>query len=444
MEVAPEFNCPLCHDLFHDPVLTPCGHSFCRVCISRACGPGHNGCPLCRGGLQEFEPHTALSNIDLAAKMVAAVPQSVLAQRQSEAPYQLQLVINNLHEETASTGNKSKWSMWVALRGLFNKHTATIIERVVYELDPTCKENCVTSYPPFFSLRRHGSAPSMVRCRIHWAPMLGICPTTVDHYLTLGENDNGTLRTIDVDDDTLDTLALKVLKRVPSSIKQQQKAPMLGICPTTVDHYLTLGENDNGTLRTIDVDDDTLDTLELKVLKRVPSSIKQQTKNGPAKLPNVGPVSLNALGLELPQRKTSKQLVFWVPPQTCTTQDESLLEVAVANRHTALPWQDDVEPCHEWTMYVLLPGFQMLKSAMIKQVVYNFGQDTYTLNAPNFELTCTGFAAFKVICTIYWNPTLGLQPTTLVHELVSNEIGGANLGHDQCQSATAAVFCLTA
>jgi len=369
MEVAPEFKCPLCHDLFHDPVLTPCGHSFCRVCISRACGPGHNGCPLCRGGLQDFEPQTALSNIDLAAKMVASVPQSVLAQRHSEAPYQLQLVINNLHEETANTGNKSKWSMWVAFRGLFNKHTATIIDRVVYELDPTCKENCVTSYPPFFSLRRHGSAPSMVRCRIHWAPMLGICPTTVDHYLTLGENDNG-------------------------------------------------------TLRMIDVDDDTLDTLELKVLKRVPSSIKQQTKNRPAKLPNVGPVALDALGLEPPQRKTSKQLVFWVPPQTCTTQDESLLEVAVANRHTALPWQDDVEPCHEWTMYVLLPGFQMLKSAMIKQVVYNFGQDTYTLNAPNFELTCTGFAAFKVICTIYWNPTLGLQPTTLVHELVSNEIGG--------------------
>jgi transcription initiation factor IIF auxiliary subunit len=301
--------------------------------------------------------------------MMAAVPQSVLAQRHSEAPYQLQLVINNLHEETASTGNKSKWSMWVALRGLFNKHTATIIERVVYELDPTCKENCVTSYPPFFSLRRHGSAPSMVRCRIHWAPMLGIYPTTVDHYLTLGEKGNG-------------------------------------------------------TLRTIDVDRDALDTLELKVLKRVPSSIKQQTKIGPAKPPNVGPVSLNALGLEFPLRKTSKQLVFWVPPQTCTTQDESLLEVAVANRHTALPWQDDVEPCHEWTMYVLLPGFQMLKSAMIKQVVYNFGQDTYTLNAPNFELTCTGFAAFKVICTIYWNPTLGLQPTTLVHELVSNEIGG--------------------
>ena len=301
--------------------------------------------------------------------MLFRSPQSVLAQRQSEVPYQLQLVINNLHEETASTGNKSKWSMWVALRGLFNKHTATIIERVVYELDPTCKENCVTSYPPLFSLRRHGSAPSMVRCRIHWAPMLGICPTTVDHYLTLGENDNG-------------------------------------------------------TLRTIDVDDDALDTLELKVLKRVPSSIKQQTKNGPAKLPNVGPVALDALGLEPPQRKKSKQVVFWVPPQMCTTQDESLLEVAVANRHTALPWQDDVEPCHEWTMYVLLPGFQMLKAAIIKQVVYNFGQDTYTLNAPNFELTCTGFAAFKVICTIYWNSTLGLQPTTLVHELVSNEIGG--------------------
>jgi len=374
MEASPEFGCPLCLDLLHDPVLTPCGHSFCRLCISRACGSGHSGCPLCRGELQDFDPDTAPSDVDLAAKLEAAVPQRVVAQRQSEAPHKLGLVVSNLFEEVPD--GKSKWSMRVALRGLPNKHTAALIEKVVYELDPACKENSVTTYPPFFSLCRHDLAPSMVRCWIHWVPMLGMRPTTVDHRLKLETDGNSTLRTIDVDRDALDALEVEVLKCVPSSIVQLQLGP-----------------------------------------------------EGASKIPGVNTVALNALGLEIPQRRAVELPVCWVPPKLRTTKEDGcLLEVVVGNRHTALGVQDDGGPCHEWTVYVMLPGFQVSKSTMIKQVVYSllptFSPDTHTLNSPRFELTCRCWAPFKVSCTIHWNPALGLQPTTLVHELVFDELGG--------------------
>jgi len=357
-------------------VLTPCGHSFCRSCISCACGSSRNGCPLCRGGLHDFDPQAAPSNMVLAAKMVVAVLHSVVAQHQSEeAPCKLEVVINSLHDETPSTGNRNTWSMWLALRGFSNKHMAAIVEKVVYEIDPSCKKNGVTTYPPLFSLCHCGSAPSMVRCRIHWAPMLGIRPTTVDHILVLEKSSNCTLRMIHVDRDALDTLELEVLKRVPSSVKQ----------------------------------------LQLR-------------EKGPGKLRGVGPGTVNALGLETPRRKTVEPPRFWVSPTMCKTQDGSLLEVVVGNLHRVLPWRHDGEPCHEWTMYVMLPGFQVSKPTMVKQVVYNlhptFNPDTYTLQPPNFELTCTGSETFKVTCTIHWSPALGLQPTTLVHELIFEEGGG--------------------
>jgi len=299
--------------------------------------------------------------------MVAAVPQSVVAHRQLETSCKFELVINSLHD-SPNSANNSKWSMWVALCGLANEHTGAIIEKVVYEVDPACKENSVTTYPPFFSLCRHDSAPSIVRCRIHWARILGICPTIVHHRLLLESIGNCTIRAIDVDRDALDTWKREVLKYAPSSITQLQ-----------------LGQE------------------------------------GPATLSGVDSAAFNALGLDVPQQRA-------VDRPVCMTKGVSLLEVVVGNRHRATGCWDDGEPRHEWTMYVMLPGFQLSKSTMIKQVVYNlhpkFSPDTCTLNSPNFDLTCVGWATFKVTCIIHWNPLLGLQPTTLVHELVLDELGG--------------------
>jgi len=314
--------------------------------------------------------------------MVAAVPQSVMAQRQSEAPFKFELVITSQHEETPNSANKSKWSMGVALLGRAHEHTPKIIEKVVYELDPSSRAHRVTAYPPFYHVvqPRSGSVPTEVRCQIHWAPVLGIRPTNVDHRLMLEERESCTFRMINVDRDALDTLELEVLNCVPSSIRQ-----------------LPLNQA------------------------------------GPAELPGRGRRAFKALALDVPQRRPmGPPLCFPVfDKKTLMAKDVYPLEVVVGNRYRPICCKVHGQPCHEWTLCVMLPGLQMSKYTMIEQVIYNlhheFTPDTHILNSPKLILSCASnapFAPFEVTCTIRWNPALGLQPTTLVHELIFDELGG--------------------
>ncbi|PRP83620.1 LON peptidase N-terminal domain and ring finger 3 [Planoprotostelium fungivorum] len=51
LEISPEdsddLQCTLCHELLYDPVTPRCGHTFCRLCLSRSLD--HNdACPVCR------------------------------------------------------------------------------------------------------------------------------------------------------------------------------------------------------------------------------------------------------------------------------------------------------------------------------------------------------------------------------------------------------------
>lgn len=48
-EMQMQFQCPLCQDVFSEPVSIPCGHSFCFTCITSRWGGDHAvSCPKCR------------------------------------------------------------------------------------------------------------------------------------------------------------------------------------------------------------------------------------------------------------------------------------------------------------------------------------------------------------------------------------------------------------
>ncbi|XP_056608722.1 bloodthirsty-related gene family, member 2 [Triplophysa dalaica] len=57
------FLCSLCEEIFSDPVSTPCGHSFCQMCLrvhwSRS---GSDECPLCRRNFSS-RPHLSVNRI---------------------------------------------------------------------------------------------------------------------------------------------------------------------------------------------------------------------------------------------------------------------------------------------------------------------------------------------------------------------------------------------
>ncbi|XP_032903371.1 nuclear factor 7, brain-like [Amblyraja radiata] len=62
--LAEETLCPICLDLFTDPVILGCGHNFCRSCITQSWDTdGRNSCPECR---EEFADRTLKVNRALA------------------------------------------------------------------------------------------------------------------------------------------------------------------------------------------------------------------------------------------------------------------------------------------------------------------------------------------------------------------------------------------
>uniref|UniRef100_UPI0037E70C94 nuclear factor 7, brain n=1 Tax=Semicossyphus pulcher TaxID=241346 RepID=UPI0037E70C94 len=57
-----DLTCPICCDIFTDPVLLACSHSFCRSCLKRCWETGLRECPVCR---KKASKSSAPSNLAL-------------------------------------------------------------------------------------------------------------------------------------------------------------------------------------------------------------------------------------------------------------------------------------------------------------------------------------------------------------------------------------------
>lgn len=53
--VDPNLICSVCREVFENPVRTPCGHVFCRQCVSEWLSFGNDNCPECRKVLKEID-----------------------------------------------------------------------------------------------------------------------------------------------------------------------------------------------------------------------------------------------------------------------------------------------------------------------------------------------------------------------------------------------------
>uniref|UniRef100_A0A3B3TMU1 RING-type domain-containing protein n=1 Tax=Poecilia latipinna TaxID=48699 RepID=A0A3B3TMU1_9TELE len=74
-----DLTCPVCCDIFRDPVLLSCSHSFCRSCLKKCWDTRPRECPVCRRKASKCPP---LSN--LALRNVCEALQQVRRQNSLE------------------------------------------------------------------------------------------------------------------------------------------------------------------------------------------------------------------------------------------------------------------------------------------------------------------------------------------------------------------------
>uniref|UniRef100_A0A3P9JBL0 Uncharacterized protein n=1 Tax=Oryzias latipes TaxID=8090 RepID=A0A3P9JBL0_ORYLA len=76
------FQCSICLDVFKDPVSTPCGHNFCKNCITEHLNIDVPlQCPICR---RMFYPKPELQINTLIAEMIDAFSQNGPMERETE------------------------------------------------------------------------------------------------------------------------------------------------------------------------------------------------------------------------------------------------------------------------------------------------------------------------------------------------------------------------
>lgn len=81
-ELQSELECQVCVQLFHEPLTTPCGHTFCSKCLARSLDHSDK-CPLCRADFPSFDFFQHQPNNLTTQSIITAAFPALAAERKA-------------------------------------------------------------------------------------------------------------------------------------------------------------------------------------------------------------------------------------------------------------------------------------------------------------------------------------------------------------------------
>ena len=175
---ADDKECPVCHELFTDPKLLPCGHLLCRHClISWLQSKAKAYCPICRCVIVDPEERTGGKSLeDIADGFPADLAMAALVESQQllSKDHPCQSCVTETATSLCLNCNDLLCSNCAAC----HKRLSLLRHHTVEELSSLTADKLAASRPSFCAV--HADEISKVYCRTHGASICLLCATT-DH-----------------------------------------------------------------------------------------------------------------------------------------------------------------------------------------------------------------------------------------------------------------------
>ena len=139
MEEEEEDECCICLDTFLNPILTKCGHKFCKACITRNLVMNSN-CPICKVSLKNI--HNKVQFIELGVK------QSFETELHEKYGSKLGMLITKLEELVENKDNRIIiFSQWDGMLQIIGKTLAeNNISNVFVKGNVFCRNNAISKF----------------------------------------------------------------------------------------------------------------------------------------------------------------------------------------------------------------------------------------------------------------------------------------------------------
>ncbi|CAG5175025.1 uncharacterized protein ALTATR162_LOCUS10818 [Alternaria atra] len=125
LSIESQEDCPICLDIYKEPVITKCAHIFCTLCLERVIETQHK-CPMCRAELESLATTTVKPAKEISAAAPAPLTQDQIADKASlekNTSTKVEALLDILRASASDPTNKTIiFSQWTSFLDILEPH----------------------------------------------------------------------------------------------------------------------------------------------------------------------------------------------------------------------------------------------------------------------------------------------------------------------------------